>query len=75
MRKLLRSVAKAQLSKAGAAHVNKVIRNGKWRKIVNAYPVNIKTGERMPKDYRGLKRYKRPGRVDHFCYSMKPGRS
>lgn len=71
MRKLLRSMAKAQVRKAGAGHVNKVISNGRWRQFVGAYPVDTMTGKKMKKDYHGRKKYRKGSYSNHlFSYSM-----
>lgn len=66
MRKLLRSMAKSYLRSHGASHVNKVMSNGRWRQFVGAYPVNVVTGERMPKNFHGRKKY-RPG---SYCNNL-----
>lgn len=58
MRKILRNMAKAKMSKMGYSKVNKRMSN--WREVVGAYPTNIVTGKRMPKNFRGSKR-SRPG--------------
>lgn len=58
MRKLLRNMAKAKMKKMGYSKVNYRIR-GYWREIVVAYPVNLLTGKKMDKSFRGRKKNKK----------------
>lgn len=68
MRKILRKMAKANIKRNGAAHINRQMAVGRWREYVGAYPVNIITGERMSKNFHGSKRY-RKGHWQHlFVY-------
>lgn len=71
MRKLLRSMAKAQMKKMGADKINKRMRHN-WRRVLDAYPIDTMTGERMKEGYRGRKEY-RPGTyMNHlFHYDWK----
>lgn len=38
MRKLLRSMAKAEMKRRGYAKINRCMSNGRWRDIIGAYP-------------------------------------
>lgn len=68
MRKLLRSMAKAKMARMGYSKINKRMRRGQWRELTGAYPVNVVTGEKMTRSFRGLKKYK-PGHWQHlFAY-------
>ena len=44
MRKLLRSMAKAEMVRRGYSKVNRRIGYGSWRAVINAYPINLVTG-------------------------------
>lgn len=68
MRKLLRSMAKAEMSRRGYSKVNKRLSYGSWRKIVNAYLMNLKTGRRMKRYFVGNKRYPKCWRNPVFAY-------
>lgn len=66
MRKLLRSMAKAQMKKMGVDKINK--RMSYWRKLIDAYPINIVTGEKMQEGYHGPKKQKRGNGGNHLFY-------
>lgn len=66
MRKLLRSMAKAQMKKMGADKINKRMRYN-WRRVVGAYPIDTMTGEKMREDYHGRKEY-RPGTYSNHLF-------
>lgn len=68
MRKILRSMAKAKMTKMGYSKVNKRMSKGRWREIVGAYPVNVFTGKKMPKSFRGSKRTRRGSHNSLFVY-------
>lgn len=68
MRKILRNMAKAKMAQMGYSKINKRMRKGYWREIIGAYPVNLVTGKKMSKNFRGRKRNK-PGSYSHlFAY-------
>ena len=71
MRKLLRSMAKAQMKKMGADKINKRMHYN-WRRVVGAYPIDTMTGEKMKPEYHGRKEY-RPGTYSNhlFFYNWK----
>ena len=72
MRKLLRQMAKEQARKLGATKVNKAIGNGRWRQLVNAYPINRLTGKEMGKNYHGRKHYRKGSRANNlFFYNFR----
>lgn len=68
MRKLLRNMARTRMKRLGYSKVNKRMGHGRWREIVNAYPINVATGMKMPKGYRGNKRSKAGTRSSLFAY-------
>lgn len=59
MRKLLRSMAKAEMVRRGYSKVNRRMSHsyGGWRTVINAYPINLVTGKKMAGNYRGQKKY------------------
>lgn len=65
MRKILRNMAKAQMKKMGVNKVNKRMR-GNWRQVVNAYPVDVGTGEQVKKTYYGRKKYRSGSYTGHL---------
>ena len=68
MRKLLRSMAKAEMVRRGYSKVNRRIGYGSWRPVINAYPINLVTGKKMAGNYRGQKKYPK-GHTSHlFVY-------
>ncbi len=68
MRKFLRNMAKAKMAQMGYSKINKWMRFGQWRQVIDAYPVNVVTGEKMPKTFHGKKKYK-AGHYQHlFAY-------
>lgn len=67
MRKILRNMAKAKMAQMGYSKVNKRMR-GNWREVIGAYPVNIFTGKKMPKSFRGRKRNKPGSYGSLFAY-------
>lgn len=68
MRKLFRNMARIKMTRLGVSKVNKRMNHGRWREIIGAYPVNLNTGERMTKGFRGSKRYKKGARNPLFVY-------
>lgn len=68
MRKLLRQMARAKMTRKGYSKVNKRMGHGFWRTVVNAYPVNTVTGEKMSKKFRGFKRNKKGSHNSLFAY-------
>ena len=75
MRKLLRSMAKAQMKKTGMNKINKRMRYN-WRRIIGAYPTDVITGEMMAKNYHGSKEYQKGSYSNHlFFYNWKFGRA
>lgn len=58
MRKILRSMAKAKMAEMGYDKVNKRMGNGQWRRAIDAYPTNLRTGKKMQPGYVGTKRGK-----------------
>lgn len=50
MRKLLRSMAKAEMVHRGYSKVNRRMSHsyGGWRAVIGAYPINLVTGKKMP---------------------------
>ena len=72
MRKLLRQMAKAQMKKMGSDKINKRMSHGRWRQFVGAYPINVVSGKKMEKGYRGQKQYRPGSRNNHlFFYNWK----
>ena len=67
MRKILRNMAKAKMAQMGYSKVNKRMR-GNWREIIGAYPVNLFTGKKMSKSFRGRKRNKPGSYGSLFAY-------
>lgn len=70
MRKLLRSMAKAEMVRCGYSKVNRRMSHsyGGWRAVVGAYPINLVTGKKMAGSYRGQKKYPK-GHTSHlFAY-------
>lgn len=67
MRKILRNLAKAKMTQMGYSKVNKRMR-GNWREIVGAYPVNLFTGKKMSKSFRGRKQNKKGSYSHLFAY-------
>lgn len=68
MRKLLRYMAKADMARRGYSKINRRMCCGYWRKIVDAYPVDIKTGYQMKRDFYGNKKYTKSHRNPVFAY-------
>ncbi len=68
MRKILRNIAKAKMTKMGYSKVNKRMGKGRWREIVGAYPTDVITGRKMPKNFRGSKRTQRGSHYSLFAY-------
>lgn len=65
MRKLLRSMAKAEMVRRGYSKVNRRMSHsyGGWRAVIGAYPINL-----VPGNYRGQKKYPK-GHTSHlFAY-------
>lgn len=70
MRKLLRNMAKAEMTRRGYSNVNHRM-NGfynNWRSIIGAYPISLTTGKPMAKDFRGRKKYPKGHRSHLFVY-------
>lgn len=70
MRKLLRSMAKAEMVRRGYSKVNRRMSHsfGGWRAIVDAYPTNLVTGKQMAKNYHGRKKYPKGHDSHLFVY-------
>lgn len=68
MRKLLRNMTKAKMRNMGYANINKRMSRGRWREIIGAYPMNIKTGRQMKKSFYGNKKYPKCWRNPIFMY-------
>ena len=45
MRKLLRSMAKAEMTRMGYSKVNKRLHNNQWRRVLGLRPISMKTGK------------------------------
>ena len=67
MRKILRNMAKAQMKKMGVDKINKRMR-GNWRRVVNAYPTDTMTGEKMRDGYHGRKKYRPVSYTNHLFF-------
>lgn len=68
MRKILRNMAKVKMKEMGYSKVNKRMHRGYWREVIDVYPINLFTGKKMAKSFRGRKRNK-PGSCSHlFAY-------
>lgn len=67
MRKILRNMARFQMTRLGYSKVNKRLGRS-WREMTNAYPVNIVTGEKMRRSFRGHKRNKKGSYSSLFAY-------
>ena len=71
MRKILRNMAKAKMKEMGVDKINKRMR-GNWRRVINAYPTDIMTGEKMRDGYHGRKKYRPVSYTNHlFHYNWK----
>lgn len=71
MRKLLRNMAKAEMTRRGYSNVNRHIKQrsyGGWRRIIGVYPISLTTGKPMAKDFRGRKKYPKGHRSHLFVY-------
>ena len=68
MRKFLRNMAKAKMKEMGYSKINKRMDRGRWREIVGAYPVNLFTGKKMSKSFRGRKQNKKSSHSHLFAY-------
>ena len=68
MRKLLRSMAKAEMVRRGYSQVNRRMGFGVWRSVVGAYPTNVVTGKKMSRNYRGKKKYSKGHYAHLFAY-------
>ena len=67
MRKILRNMARAKMAQRGYDSINKRMRYH-WRDIVKAYPTNVVTGKKMPKDFHGSKRNRKGSTSSLFIY-------
>ena len=56
MRKLLRSMAKAEMARMGYSWVNKRLHNNQWRRVLGLRPINLKTGKPIPENIHGPKK-------------------
>lgn len=70
MRKLLRNMAKAEMTRRGYSNANCRMTGlyGGWRSIIGAYPISLTTGKPMTKDFRGRKKYPKGHRSHLFVY-------
>lgn len=63
MRKLLRSMAKAEMERRGYAKVNRLMSEGRWREVLGVYP-----------GFLGAKRQRPGSRQEILAYPAPPGR-
>lgn len=70
MRKLLRSMAKAEMERCGYSKVNRRMSHsyGGWRAVIGAYPINLVTGKKMAGNYHGQKKYPKGNHSHLFVY-------
>lgn len=63
MRKMLRSVAKANMKRQGYRRVNRYMSRGRWREFVGAFPgyIGVKRPTRLQKELRYGRRTNRRG--------------
>lgn len=59
MRKLLRSMAKAEMARMGYSWVNKRLHNNQWRRVLGLRPINLKTGKPIPENFHGPKKQRK----------------
>lgn len=63
MRKLLRSMTKAEMRKKGYAKINRLMSEGRWREVLGLYP-----------GFLGAKRQRPGSRQEILTYPARPGR-
>lgn len=63
MRKLLRSMTKAEMRKKGYAKINRLMSEGRWREVLGLYP-----------GFLGAKRQRPDSRQEILTYPARPGR-
>ena len=69
MRELFRQMAKHRMAQMGYNKINRRMRRAQWRRVANAYPVNVDTGIRMPEGHVGRSRYnRRYGKAPQYFY-------
>ncbi|BDE87898.1 hypothetical protein CE91St42_23560 [Oscillospiraceae bacterium] len=59
MRKLYRSMAKAEMARMGYSKVNKRLRYNQWRRVLNLRPINLKTGKPIAENFHGPKKQRK----------------
>lgn len=59
MRKLLRSMAKAEMTRMGYSKVNKRMRFNQWRRVLGLRPINLKIGKPIPENFHGPKKQRK----------------
>lgn len=63
MRKLLRSMTKAEMRKKGYSKINRLMSEGRWREVLGVYP-----------GFLGAKRQRPGSRQEILTYPAHPGR-
>lgn len=63
MRKLLRSMTKAEMRKMGYTKINRLMSEGRWREVLGVYP-----------GFLGAKRQRPGSRQEILTYPAPPGR-
>lgn len=63
MRKLLRSMTKAEMRKNGYTKINRLMSEGRWREVLGVYP-----------GFLGAKRQRPGSRQEILAYPAPPGR-
>lgn len=63
MRKLLRSMTKAEMRKKGYSKINRLMSEGRWREVLGVYP-----------GFLGAKRQRPGSRQEILTYPAPPGR-
>lgn len=59
MRKLLRSMAKAEMTRMGYSKVNKRMGFNQWRRVLGLRPISMKTGKPIPDNFHGPKKQRK----------------
>lgn len=69
MRKLLRNMAKAEMTRRGYSKVNKRMSRGRWREVLKIEPTEAGTGKKLGYSFRGKKKQKKGSKQPVLTYS------
>lgn len=69
MRKLLRRMAKAEMTRLGYSKVNKRMNHGRWREVLKIVPTEAKPGKKLGYGFRGKKKQKKGSKQPVLTYS------